>query len=128
MESPLPEIYRHRPPSAEALSIAAEQLWILERDRLPMRVVYALAGRSLTPVHALVPAERAAVPPGLHGIRARTARYRDRAGRVWQAIRRGHLRPSVVTADAELFLKRERLFAIVENGIGNGTEDGESAG
>jgi hypothetical protein len=113
--SPLPEIYRARMISAEALAIAAEQLWVVERNRLPPRVMYAAAGQFPTPVHAQVPRSKAAVPSGLRGIGARAARQWQRMRRVWTAFRRGTMRPSVVAADVDLFLKRERLFALIES-------------
>jgi len=115
LRSPLPVLYRDRPPSNEALSIAAEQLWIVHKNRLPPRVMYSVAGRFPTPVHAQVPKGKASVPTGLRGVSARAARQWQRARRVLSAFRRGTMRPSVVSADVDLFLKRERLFALIEN-------------
>ena len=114
LRSPLPALYRDRPPSNEALSIAAEQLWIVHKNRLPPRVMYSVAGRFPTPVHAQVPKGKAGVPTGLRGVSARAARQWQRARRVMSAFRRGTMRPSVVSADVDLFLKRERLFALIE--------------
>jgi hypothetical protein len=113
LRSPLPELYRRRPPADEALSIAAEQLWVMQKDRLPTRVTYAVAGRFPTPVHARA-GERVPIPAGMRGAQARAQREWQRARRVLSAIRRGTLRPSIVATDVDLFLKRERLFAIVE--------------
>lgn len=112
--APMPAAYRDRPVSDEALSIAAEQLWIVQKNRLPPRVMYSVAGRFPTPVHAHVPKGTAPVPAGLRGVSARAARQWQRARRVLSAIRRGTMRPSIVTADVDLFLKRERLFALIE--------------
>ena len=114
LRSPLPALYRDRPLSHEALSIAAEQLWIVQKNRLPPRVMYSVAGRFPTPVHAHVPKSNASVPSGLRGISARAARQWQRARRVLSAFRRGTLRPSIVATDVDLFLKRERLFALIE--------------
>jgi hypothetical protein len=113
LRSPFPEWYRQRPPSDEALSIAAEQLWIMQKERLPTRVTYAVAGRFPTPVHERA-GEMVPVPSGIRGAQARAQREWQRARRVLSAIRRGTLRPGIVAADVDLFLKRERLFAIVE--------------
>lgn len=113
LRSPMPALYRQRPPSDEALSIAAEQLWITHKNRLPLRVMYTVAGRFPAPVHALA-REKVPVPSGLRGAQARVSRQWQRARRVLSAIRRGAMRPRAIAAAVDLFLKRERLFAIVE--------------
>lgn len=114
LRSPMPALYRDRPLSDEALSIAAEQLWIVQKNRLPPRVMYSVAGRFPTPVHAHVPKSNTPMPSGLRGLTARAARQWQRARRVFSAVRRGTMRPSVVATDVDLFLKRERLFALIE--------------
>lgn len=114
LRAPMPALYRDRQLSDEALSIAAEQLWIVQKNRLPPRVMYSVAGRFPTPVHAHVPKSNAPVPSGLRGVSARAARQWQRARRVLSAFRRGTMRPSVVATDVDLFLKRERLFALIE--------------
>ena len=119
LRSPMPALYRARllsneALSSEALSIAAEQLWIVQKNRLPPRVMYSVAGRFPTPVHAQVPRSNAPMPSGLRGVTARAARQWQRARRVLSAVRRGTMRPSVVATDVDLFLKRERLFALIE--------------
>ena len=114
LRSPMPALYRDRLLSNEALSIAAEQLWIVQKYRLPPRVMYSVAGRFPTPVHAHVPKSNTPMPSGLRGVTARVARQWQRARRVFSAVRRGTMRPSVVATDVDLFLKRERLFALIE--------------
>jgi hypothetical protein len=119
LRSPMPALYRARwlsneALSNEALSIAAEQLWIVQKNRLPPRVMYSVAGRFPTPVHAHVPKSNAPMPSGLRGVTARAARQWQRVRRVLSAVRRGTMRPSVVATDVDLFLKRERLFALIE--------------
>ena len=108
-----PMISLKRAISDEALFIAAEQLWIVEKPRLPT-VVLAVAGQAPAPVHAHVASTNAPMPAGLRGIRTRASREWQRARRVLTAIRRGGLRPSIVAKDVELLRKRERLFNLVE--------------
>ena len=114
LDAPIPSIYRDRTPSTEALAIAAEQLWIVEKSRVPTSITYSVARRAPTPVHAQVAAETVPVPGGMRGARARAERQFERARSVLSAIRRGAMRPSVIASDVDLFLKRERLFALVE--------------
>jgi hypothetical protein len=121
--APMPAIYRDRKPSPEALVIAAEQLWVAEKARVPTSITYGIARRVPTPVHAQVAPAMVALPRGMDGTRARAARQFDRARKLLAAIRRGALRPSVIASDLDLFLKRERLYAIVEKGARRGFGD-----
>jgi hypothetical protein len=113
LDSPLPAIYRERPPSDEVLTLAAEQLWAA-KNRVPSRVTYTLAGAHPSPIHATVPGETVPTPPGIEGLRARADREWQRVRRLASAIRRGTLQPGIVAADVELHRRRERMFALVE--------------
>lgn len=109
LHAPLPAVYRDRKPSPEALVIAAEQLWITEKGRVPTGITYRIAQRQPAPVHARV---ASSIAP--QSTRAAAARQLGRLKNVLSAFRRGAMRPSVIASDLDLFLKRERLFAIVE--------------
>lgn len=111
LRAPMPALYRDRTQSDEALAIAAEQLWLVEKVSLPPRVLFAAAGKSPSPVHAGVEGKSLPLP----SVRARATREWHRVRRMLNAIRRGKMRPKAVAADVDLFLKRERLFALVEN-------------
>lgn len=111
--SPLPDVYRRRPPSEEVLALAAEQLWAA-KYRVPVRVTYTLAGSAPTPIHATVDGSTVPTPTGVAGIRARAGREWQRVRRMASAMRKGAFKPSVVAADVELHRKRERMFALVE--------------
>jgi hypothetical protein len=112
-ESPLPDVYRQRPPSDEVLALAAEQLWAA-KYRVPVRVTYTLAGSAPAPIHATVDGSTVPTPRGVAGIRARAGREWQRVRRMASAMRNGAFKPSVVAADVELHRKRERMFELVE--------------
>jgi hypothetical protein len=111
--SPLPAIYRQRPPSDEVLLLAAEQLWAA-KYRVPVRVTYTLAGSEPSPIHATVAGATVPTPAGVRGLRARAGREWQRVRRVASALRRGSLKPGIIAADVDLHRKRERMFALVE--------------
>jgi hypothetical protein len=111
--SPLPAIYRQRPPSDEVLLLAAEQLWAT-KYRVPVRVTYTLAGSEPTPIHATVEGATVPTPAGVEGLRARAGREWQRVRRVASALRRGSLKPGIIAADVDLHRKRERMFALIE--------------
>jgi len=112
--APVPPPLAARAVSDEALAIAAEQLWIVEKNVVPPRITHVVAGAELTPVHAAVPAHHAPVPKGMAGVQARVARGIELVSHVLKAGARGGFRPRVLSREVELFRKRERLVAVVE--------------
>lgn len=109
--SPIPDVYEDRAPSPEALAIAAEQLWITDEHFVPARITQKLAGREPAPIYDGTP-QTVPVPKGL---RFRMAREWKRVRRAIRAVRTGGLRPRNVAKSVDLYLKRERLFALLEN-------------
>jgi Uncharacterised nucleotidyltransferase len=112
LDSPLPPVYRDRPPSDEVLTLAAEQLWAA-KNRVPTRITYTIAGTP-SPIHATVPGETVPTPRGVEGLRARADREWQRVRRLASAIRKGTIQPGIVAADVELHRRRERMFKLVE--------------
>jgi hypothetical protein len=112
LDSPLPPVYRDRPPSDEVLALAAEQLWAA-KYRVPARITYTIAGAP-SPIHATVPGETVPTPRGVEGLRARADREWQRVRRLATAIRKGTIQPGIVAADVELHRRRERMFKLVE--------------
>jgi hypothetical protein len=108
-----PPLAAHRA-SQEAIELAAEQLWIVEKGSVPPRITQIVAGAGFTPVHAGVPSHHAPVPAGIAGAHARAARGLELMRRVFRSGARGGLRPGNVSSEVELFRKRERLFAMLE--------------
>ena len=109
--SPIPDVYEDRRPSREALAIAAEQLWVTDEHFVPARITQALARRPAAPIYHGT-AQAVPVPKGL---RFRVGREWKRVRRAIRAVRTGGLRPRNVARSVDLYLKRERLFALLEN-------------
>jgi hypothetical protein len=114
LDAPVPAALAAHPASEEALALAAEQLWIVEKGTVPPRLTFVAAGTEFSPVHAGVPAHHAPVPAGMAGARARVARGLELLRRVTTSGVRGGLAPRVFSREVELFRRRERLFAMVE--------------
>lgn len=115
LNAPVPDALADRKASDEALRLAAEQLWIVDKTPVHQRIAHTFAGHRPAPVHAHVASTRVPTP----NLRARATRGITQARRVFQDLRRGTLRPRVIASEVELFRKRERLFALVE-GISDG--------
>jgi putative nucleotidyltransferase-like protein len=113
--APLPEVIANHPPSDEALALAAEQLWIVEKTPVAPRITHALSRTKYTDVHTTIPTTAAPTPIGLRGLRANLARETHQLRRAMTALREAALRPRRVATEIELHRKRERLFAIVES-------------
>ena len=109
--SPIPDVFENRRPSLEALAIAAEQLWVTDEHFVPTRITQALAGGAPAPIYHGTP--RAVPVP--KGMRFRIGREWKRVLRAMRAVRTGGLRPRNVAKSVDLHLKRERLFAMLEN-------------
>lgn len=110
LHAPVPAALAGRTPSDEAMRLAAEQLWIIDKAPVHQRITHTVAGHRPAPVHANVAATRAPMP----GLRAHASRELTRARRVFSDLRRGVLRPRMIASEVDLFRKRERLFALVE--------------
>jgi hypothetical protein len=109
--SPVPDIYKNRHPSPEALSIAAEQLWATDEHFVPTRITQRLAGAAPAPMfHGT--GMKVEAPSGL---RFRAHREWKRVRNAITALRTGGLRPRNVAKSVDLYVKRERLFALLEN-------------
>jgi hypothetical protein len=111
----VPEFFRDRVPSDEAMQLAAAQLWASKSDRVPSRIVHAMAKRAPSPVHASHPPEAVPIPAGFTGVLARVERQKDKVTRVFDAWRRGMLRRDALAETVDLFVKREQLFDLLEN-------------
>ncbi|HYC89054.1 MAG TPA: nucleotidyltransferase family protein [Thermoanaerobaculia bacterium] len=114
LDAPVPAALAAHAASEEALALAAEQLWIVEKGTVPPRLTFIATGTELSPVHAGVPAHHAPVPPGIAGARARVARGLELLRRVATSGARGGLSRRVFSREVELFRRRERLFAMME--------------
>lgn len=116
LDAPIPDAVRDRRPSDEALALAAEQLWSTKTYKIPPQLLFFLSRTQLAPVHDHAHAEWEAVPvpTGVAGLRARAERDWKRVVRLFDAFRRGALRPRNLRATVDLFRKRERLFALME--------------
>lgn len=113
LDAPRPRVFEVAAPDDDMMRIAAEQLWSRKKMRVPPRVLQAVTGRTMSPVHDL-PAEIAPTPPGWRGVRARLDGHRRRVMRIVDALRRGALRPANVREHAALFNGREQLFRTLE--------------
>ncbi|HVG24678.1 MAG TPA: nucleotidyltransferase family protein, partial [Thermoanaerobaculia bacterium] len=98
------------PVSDEALALASEQLWIVEKGSVPPRLAQLASGTTFTPVHTGVADHRVPVP----GVRARVARGFELLRRVAKSGARGGFSPRVFSREVELFRNRERLYAVIE--------------
>jgi hypothetical protein len=111
--APLPAVFADRPPTDEALSIAAEQLWADPDDHPPIRVTVALAGFKPSPFHEHL------APHAVHF--SRWARARSALQRIWKrlarvaaSVARGTMRRRNVAESVDLYFKREKLFTMME--------------
>jgi hypothetical protein len=114
-DEPVPDFFRDRAPSDEAMQLAAAQLWASKNDRVPSRIIHAIAKRTPSPVHGSHPPESVPVPAGFTGVLARMERQKDKVTRVFDAWRRGMLRRDALAETVDLFVKREQLFDLLEN-------------
>jgi hypothetical protein len=113
--SAIPEALRRFSPQPEALTLAAEQLWIQKETRVSGRVRSLFTREQPAPVHAheapvLVPS-----PTGIPGAWLRARRPLQSIRNVIASFRSGALRPGNIAASVAMLRNRERLFAIVEN-------------
>lgn len=111
LDAPLPHAFTDRRASAEALAIAAEQLWIPAKSAVPPTVTFAMGGGAPKPMHVHAPGTTVPMPRGVEGARLRASRGIERLRRMLAAT----LRPRAVAFEVEMHRKRERLYAIVEN-------------
>ena len=114
LDAPLPQALANRQAPAEALSIAAEQLWIPAKSTVPPRVTFTIGGGAPKPMHTHVPGTTVPMPGGAQGTRMRFARGLERLRRALSAT----MRPRAVASEVEMHRKRERLYAIVEGSKG----------
>lgn len=116
LDSPVPDPLRRFAPSPEALTLAAEQLWIQKETRVSGRVINLFTGERPAPVHAYAAPRPVPVPSGAAGAWLRARRPWQSVVSVVASLRKGSLRPRNVARDVALLRNRERLFAIVESG------------
>ncbi|MDQ3280049.1 MAG: nucleotidyltransferase family protein [Acidobacteriota bacterium] len=116
LDAPLPEVFRERMPSRDALSMAADQLWATSHAPVPAALVFLLARTNRAPVHADAHASWKPLyaPAGVSGLRQRIARQWQRVQRFFAGLRKGSLHPRNIAREVSLFHKRERLFAMLE--------------
>jgi hypothetical protein len=111
LDAPVPQVYKDRHSSPEAISLAVEQLLADDSKAVPERITHAIAGRVPSPtyegVRRTVPA-----PTGWH---QRVRREWRRVKLALRALRNGGLRPRNVKRSVDLLLKRERLVDLLEN-------------
>jgi hypothetical protein len=113
---PIPKELADRAPAAEALALAAEQLWVDKDQRISGKITYLFAGTEPAPVHANVAPQPVPMPTGLAGMRLRAVRQWQRVHRIFTTLRDGTLRPRNIGRNVHLFRNRERLFTLVESG------------
>ena len=109
--APVPDVYKDRHSSPEAISLAVEQLMLTERTVVPVRLTQAIARRVPLATHHGV----RRIAPAPTGLRYRVRHEWTRVQRVLSALGNGGLRPRNVARSVDLFLKRERLVALLEN-------------
>jgi hypothetical protein len=111
----MPAAFEHAVPAAEALAIAAEQLWARKDKRIPGTITELIAHASPAPVHPHAAMQTVSLPAGLVGVRLRASRQWQRIRKTFAALQEGRLRPHNIAENVDLFRKRERLFTILEN-------------
>jgi hypothetical protein len=120
LRAKIPDAYTGALPQSEALMLAAEQLWARKETHVA-GVTSLITGEVRKPLHSHAPMPTVVLPRGLPGFRVRASRQWQRARRLFEAFREGSLRPQMVAGHVNLFRKRERLFALVENGARQAT-------
>lgn len=102
-------------PDAEAMALAAEQLWADKDKKISEKITYMLAGIEPSPVHGSMPGKLVPIPSGLAGMRFRAVRQWQRVHRMFTTLRDGKLRPRNIGRNVHLLRNRERLFTLVES-------------
>jgi hypothetical protein len=113
--SVIPEALRRFSAQPEALTLAAEQLWIQKETRVSGRVTSLFTSEQITPVHAHEAPVLVPVPTGIPGAWLRARRPLQSIRNVIASFRSGALRPGNIVESVAMRRKRERLYAIVEN-------------
>jgi hypothetical protein len=109
-DAPLaPELARRRP-ADEPLALAAQQLWLPLKPNVPLRLVFAMTGRTPVPIHAQALQTQAETPRGLLRARAHADRAFDRVRRLFSAL----ARPRDLVSELRCHRRGERLYALLE--------------
>jgi hypothetical protein len=110
----IPEALRRFSPQPEALTLAAEQLWIQKETRVSGRVTSLFTSEHSAPQHAHEAPVSVPLPAGIPGAWLRARRPLQSMRNVIASFRSGALRPGNVVESVAMRRKRERLYAIVE--------------
>lgn len=115
LDAPLPPGFVMTDDIRDAMPLAEAQLWADARERVPPRILFAIARQQPSPVYGHLTETEGQRASGVAAVTATVERAWIRLLRTFSALRRGALKPARISAAVDRFRQRERLVELMES-------------